>query len=131
MGLYASITPSVRIEITMYNRRKIPCYNVHMVKQIDAPALVREQLGDEIYDYYPLGSHVVVAPGVCGGRPTFKYTRLEVAVVLAMIASGMSSHEVMAEYEQSRLSQEAIQEALHLANQALLESTQAYLPLAA
>lgn len=41
-----------------------------MVKTLE---LVREGDGDDVYEYYPLGEYVVVAPGVCGGRPTFKY----------------------------------------------------------
>ena len=36
--------------------------------------LVTEIVGEESYQYYPLGSHVVRALGVCGSRPTFKYT---------------------------------------------------------
>jgi len=36
--------------------------------------LVREIVGGEPSEYYPLGRHIVVAPGVCGGRPTFTYT---------------------------------------------------------
>ena len=39
--------------------------------------LVYEIVGGETYEYYPLGKYVVAAPKVCGGRPTFKYTRLE------------------------------------------------------
>ncbi|MCE7986806.1 MAG: DUF433 domain-containing protein [Caldilinea sp. CFX5] len=30
---------------------------------------------------------MVAAPGVCGGRPTFKYTRLEATMVLAFLAN--------------------------------------------
>jgi len=40
--------------------------------------LVTEMVGGEPYQYYPLGQYVVRAIGVCGGRPTFKYTRIEV-----------------------------------------------------
>ena len=40
--------------------------------------LVREKMGGESYEYYPLGQYIVVAPGVCGGRPTFKNTRIDV-----------------------------------------------------
>lgn len=35
--------------------------------------LMTEIVGGEPYEYYPLGEYVVRAPGVCGGRPTFKY----------------------------------------------------------
>ena len=39
---------------------------------IAMPELVTEDLNGFPYQYYPLGTHVVVAPGVCGGRPTIK-----------------------------------------------------------
>jgi hypothetical protein len=42
------------------------------------PKVVREIVGGEVYEYVPLGKHIVSAKGVCGGRPTFKYTRVEV-----------------------------------------------------
>ena len=50
--------------------------------------LVHEVVGGEPYDYYPLGAYIVAAPGICGGRPTFKYTRIEVEVVLDLLAAG-------------------------------------------
>ena len=102
-----------------------------MMKTIDPTMLICERVGEELYAYYPLGVHVALAPGVCGGRPTFKRTRLEVAVVLALLAEGMSSQEIVAHYEASNLSREAIQEAIQLSNEAFLESTQSLLPLAA
>jgi len=36
--------------------------------------LITEIVNGEPYHYYPLGDYVVRAIGVCGGRPTFKYT---------------------------------------------------------
>jgi len=45
--------------------------------QKTAKKLVREIVGGEPYEYYPVGRYIVIAPGVCGGRPTFKYTRDE------------------------------------------------------
>src|SRR5579871_3593941 len=36
-------------------------------------------VGGEPYDYVPLRQHIVWAANVCGGRPTFKYMRIEVA----------------------------------------------------
>ena len=44
--------------------------------------LVTEMVGGEPYQYYPLGKHVVRAVGVCGGHPTFKYTRIGVYYAL-------------------------------------------------
>lgn len=87
------------------------------------PKLVREEYSGEIYEYYPLGEYVVVAPGVCGGRPTFKYTRLEVGMVLAMLGRGESPEEIVQDYELEHLTQPAIAEAIDLANQAFVEST--------
>ena len=52
-----------------------------------AKQLIHEVVGSESYDYYPLGDYVVSAPGICGGRPTFKYTRIEVEVVLDLLAA--------------------------------------------
>ena len=93
--------------------------------------LVREMHGGELYEYYPLGKYVVSAPGVCGGRPTFKYTRLEVSVVLALIASGETIEQVVQAYALSRLTPEAVREAIRLADQALVQSAEILQPAAA
>jgi uncharacterized protein (DUF433 family) len=80
--------------------------------------LVREMVGGEWYEYIPLGKFVVSALGVCRGRPTFKYTRIEVAGVLERLAAG---HDIAALILDSRgrLSREAIAEAAVLAAKAL------------
>lgn len=90
--------------------------------------LVREWYGGEVYEYRPLGKHIVMAPGVCGGRPTFKYTRLEVSMMLALLGAGQTIDEVVQAYSLSRLSPEAVHEAIGLANQALVlnDSFEAY-----
>ena len=85
--------------------------------------LVREMRGGEPYEYYPLGRHVVVAPGVCGGRPTFKYTRIEVAFVLDLLAAGWSIEKVTREYKASKLSAAAIKESIEIAKKALVQSS--------
>ena len=74
--------------------------------------LVSEIVGGEPYDYYPLGRHIVSAPGVCGGRPTFKYTRIDVRHALNLLAAGRSIKQVARGYA---LPVEAVQEALELA----------------
>jgi uncharacterized protein (DUF433 family) len=84
--------------------------------------LVRESIGGKSYEYYPLGKHIVSAPGVCGGRPTFKYTRLEVAVVLDLLATGWTIDKVIREYSKSHLTREAVMEAIALAKQALIKT---------
>jgi uncharacterized protein (DUF433 family) len=81
---------------------------------------VREQVGEEWYDYFPLGRFVVSAPAVCRGRPTFKYTRIEVAGVLERLAAGHGVEALLAD-SQGRLSREAIAEAARLAAQALVQ----------
>jgi len=82
--------------------------------------LVRETFGGESYAYYPIGTYIVAAPSVCGGRPTFKYTRLEVAVVLDLLAAGWTIKQVVQEYDQSHVTPEAVSEAVRLAKEALV-----------
>lgn len=74
---------------------------------------VTELVGGEEYQYYPLGDYVVRAHGVCGGRPTFKYTRIEIAGVLERLASGESIPQLVHGYH-GRISPEAIAEAISL-----------------
>ncbi len=95
---------------------------------ISTRQLVRELHGGEPYDYYPLGEHVVVAPSICGGRPTFKYTRLEVGVVLALIAGGASVEEAAEEYTLSGLTPAAVGEAIRLAGEALAQTAMSLQP---
>jgi uncharacterized protein (DUF433 family) len=68
----------------------------------------------ESYDYYSLGDYIATASGVCGGRPTFKYTRIEVEVVLDLMAAGQSLEQLVENF-QGRVPREAVQEALRLA----------------
>ena len=74
--------------------------------------LVHEVIGGEPYAYYPLGQHIVVAPGVCGGRPTFKYTRIDVRHALGLLAAGHTMAQVAQGYD---IPLEAMQEAVVLA----------------
>ncbi len=80
----------------------------------------QEIVRGEAYGYYPLGQYVVAAPAICGGRPTFKYTRLEVSMILSRVAMGEPLDELIAAYAQSHLSREAVQEAIRLADEALV-----------
>lgn len=77
--------------------------------------LITEMVGGEPYQYYPLGKYVVRAPGVCGGRPTFKYTRIEITGALERLAAGESLEQIVNGY-QGRVSHEAILEAMRLVN---------------
>jgi uncharacterized protein (DUF433 family) len=85
--------------------------------------LVREMYGGEVYEYYPLGKYVVAAPGVCGGRPTFKYTRLEVSMILALLAAGESVGQIVQDYNDRRLTHGAVKEAIRIADKNLLKAT--------
>ena len=80
--------------------------------------LVREMVGGEWYEYFPLGKFVVSAPGVCRGRPTFKYTRIEVAGVFERLAAGHNIETLIID-SRGRLSREAIAGAATLAAKAL------------
>lgn len=102
-----------------------------MTQLLDSTKLIREQVGDDIYTYYPLGKHIVIAPGICGGRPTFKYTRLEVTLILSLLANGENIEQVIADYASSHLSPGAIQEAILLAGEAFIQTTRQIYPLAA
>jgi uncharacterized protein (DUF433 family) len=88
-----------------------------------AKKLVVEMRGGEPYEYYPLGKYVVAAPGVCGGRPTFKYTRIDVHHILDAMAAGWSVERVVDFYQRDEVSVAAVREALGLASQALLKTS--------
>ncbi len=75
--------------------------------------LITEMVGEESYNYYPMGKHVVRAPDICGGRPTFKYTRIEITGTLDRLAAGESLNNIVAGY-QGRVSREAVIEAINL-----------------
>ena len=75
--------------------------------------LITETIGDEPYQYYPLGEHVVRAVGVCGGRPTFKYTRIEIMGTLDRLAGGESLDDIVDGYR-GRVPRDAVLEALRI-----------------
>lgn len=78
--------------------------------------MVRELVGGESYEYYPLGRYIVRAPGICGGRPTFKYTRIDVRHALGLLSAGRSVTAVAKGY---KIPLAAVQEAVQLASKAL------------
>lgn len=86
------------------------------------PDLIQEVRGGEPYAYYPLGDYVVAAPGICGGRPTFKGTRIEVAGALNLMAAGYSIDQIAQRFEVTKL---AVAEALNL-HQTKLQSILGY-----
>lgn len=78
--------------------------------------VIEKGAGGDTYEYYPLGKYVVMAPGVCGGRPTFKGTRVEVRVVLHLLRCGSNIADILQNYP--RVSKAAVEEAIALATQA-------------
>ncbi len=97
-------------------------------RKTSAKKLVVEMYGGEPYSYYPYGKYIVVAPGVCGGRLTFKYTRIRVEFILQRLASGRTIPDLIESYRQSNLTEEAIMEAMHLARKALMHSIPLRIP---
>src|SRR2546427_6703850 len=79
--------------------------------------LVRENRDGHPYEHYPLGRFVVIAPGVCGGRPTFKGTRVEVQTVLDWLRAGRTIKDILTGYPS--VSRSAVREAIRLASRAL------------
>ena len=74
--------------------------------------LVRELVGGEWYEYVPLGKFIVSAPAVCRGRPTFKYTRIEVAGVLERLAAGHAIEALITD-SRGRLSRDSDRRSRH------------------
>ena len=67
-----------------------------------------------------VGRSVVTDPRICHGKPTFRGTRILVADVLEQVASGMAWEAIVEEWRGS-ISEEAISEAVRLANEAFRE----------
>jgi uncharacterized protein (DUF433 family) len=93
------------------------------------PELITETVGGESYRYYPLGKYIVRAVGVCGGRPTFKYTRIEITGTLERLAEGESIEEIVAGYR-GRVPREAVLEAVQLAMTQFIQTLPEFEPAA-
>jgi uncharacterized protein (DUF433 family) len=85
------------------------------------PNATTEIIDGEPYRYYPLGDHIVRAPGICGGRPTFKHTRIEIAGALDRVAAGETIDEIARGYR-GRVPRGAILEAIQLVSHQYLEA---------
>jgi uncharacterized protein (DUF433 family) len=92
------------------------------------PELITEIVGGEPYQYCPLGDYVVRAVGVCGGRPTFKYTRIEITGTLERLAAGEHLEDIVQRYR-GRVSHEAITEAVRLVTEQFLKTLPALEPV--
>jgi len=89
--------------------------------------LMMEVVNGEPYQYYPLGEYVVRAVGICGGRPTFKYTRIEITGTLDRLAAGQSLDTIVAGYR-GRISREAVMEAVQIVTDGFLKTLPALEP---
>jgi len=85
------------------------------------PELMTEIVRGEPYQYCSLGDYVVRAVGVCGGRPTFKYTRIEITGTLERLAAGEHIDDIVQGYC-GRVSRAAIMEAVQLVTEQLLKT---------
>ena len=90
--------------------------------------LITETLDGEVYQYYPLGDNIVRAIGVCGERPTFKYTRIEIAGALDRLAAGESIDELVQGYR-GRVPAQAIAEAIKLVTEQYITNLPALEPV--
>jgi uncharacterized protein (DUF433 family) len=75
--------------------------------------LVKEMLGGHPYEYYALGEHIGAARGVCGGRPTIRYRRLDARHIIGRLRAGDSVRQVARNH---RISVAAVNEAVKLAS---------------
>jgi len=83
-----------------------------MMKAASKKKLVREIYGGEPYEYYRIGRYIVSASGVCGGRPTFKYTRIDVRHALRLLSEDYTVTGIAKAYQ---IPEEAVREALKFA----------------
>lgn len=75
--------------------------------------LVREVYAGDPYEYYPLGEYVVAARGVCGGRPTIKYHRLDARHIIGYLQQGVTPEEIAADF---KIPMAAVREVIRLAD---------------
>jgi uncharacterized protein (DUF433 family) len=80
--------------------------------RIKTQRLVGEIVESEVFEHYPLGRHIVAAPGMCGGRTSFEYRRIDVRHTLGLMAAGRTIEPVA---QAKQISLAAVQEALELA----------------
>jgi len=73
-----------------------------------------------------LGRYIVADSAICHGKPTFRGTRIMVADVLEMVASGMAWEAIIEEWN-GHINNEAITEAVALARHAFLRQTPQYI----
>ena len=89
-------------------------------------ALSRRRISPANRKRLVLGRYIVVDPKICHGKPTFRGTRIMVADVLEMVASGMTWETIIEEWN-GHINDEAITEAVGLARHAFLKQTPKYI----
>ncbi len=80
---------------------------------IEGLPLVKETIHGIVVEYYPLGKHVVVQPGVCGGCPTLWNTRLDARWILGALRRGETPEFIADDYG---IPVEAVHEVVELAD---------------
>ncbi len=91
-----------------------------------AKALLSKRISTANRKRLMLGRYIVVDPKICHGKPTFRGTRIMVADVLEMVASGMAWETIVEEWN-GHINDEAITEAVGLARHAFLKQTPKYI----
>lgn len=82
-------------------------------QKVSVIMLITEDVNGISYEYTPIGEWIVKAKGVCGGRPTFKYTRIEPMFVVNRFAAGESIDSIVESFG-NRVPYEAVIEAIKL-----------------
>jgi len=76
-----------------------------------------------------IGKYLMIDPEICHGQMTFKGTRVPVDTVLTFLAKGYSMDQLLRSWPE--LTRPAVEEAIHLASQALQTHYPAFLQVAA
>jgi len=79
--------------------------------KLDLP-LLKERVADREIEYYPLGKYLAIVPGVCGGRPTVKFTRIDARAIIGALKRGDTPRQIA---EAFSIPRGAIDEAVRLA----------------
>jgi uncharacterized protein (DUF433 family) len=61
--------------------------------------LLKERVGEREIVYYPLGNHLAIMPGVCGGRPTVKFTRIDARAIIGALQRGDTPEQIVAAFD--------------------------------
>lgn len=75
-------------------------------------------MSDQKYQRVELSNYIVADPYICHGQPTFKGTRKIVHLIVRSFCSGWTIDEIA---KRHRLPKEAVEEAINLAAEAILE----------